>query len=179
MFKVTYYKVRWNKYLRWEEAWRCKKVAEIKILSGRLSIGKGFYMNRGSYIAVVDGGNATIGKNVNINRHSMIVCQDSITIGNDCSIGPNVLIYDHDHKFGAQGMKKGHNKSPVSIGNQCWIGGGAMILRGTTIGDGCIIGAGSIVKGTIPPYSLVTSSSRELTITPLQERSHSVFRSGV
>ena len=79
------------------------------------------------------------------------------------------MIYDHDHKFGPEGIRPGYNTAPVVIENDCWIGAGVTILRGTHIGEGCVIGAGSIVKGEIPPHSLVTSD-RQLTIVPIEAR---------
>ena len=169
ILKVIYYKLRYPQSLHWDSALRCKKVSEIKILSGNLKIGKGFGMNPGSYIAVVNNGNVSIGNNVAINRNTIIVCHDSITIGEHCSIGPNVLIYDHDHCFNAGGLQDGYRTSPVVIHKNCWIGGGVTILRGTVIGEGCVIGAGCVLKGNIPPHSLVTSD-RELVIRPLQEK---------
>jgi acetyltransferase-like isoleucine patch superfamily enzyme len=173
IFKVLCYKLRYGKSIQWDAALRCKRISEIKLLSGKLKIGKGFGMNTGSYIAIVDNGNVSIGDNVSINRNSMIISHDAITIGNGCSIGPNVLIYDHDHIFGPNGIEKGYKTAPVLIGDNCWIGGGAIILRGTTIGDGCVIGAGAIVKGNIPPYSLVISD-RELVIRPMRENHTSI-----
>lgn len=169
ILKVICYKLEYGKSLCWDAAIRCKKVSDIKILSGNLRIGKGFGMNPGSYIAVVSNGNMSIGNKVTINRNAVIVCHDSIIIGEHCSIGPNVLIYDHDHCFDSQGLQEGYRTAPVVINKNCWIGGGAIILRGTTIGEGCVIGAGTIVKGEIPPHSLVTAG-RDLNITPLEKK---------
>lgn len=168
IFKIIYYKLKYNKSLQWNKALRYGKVSEIKILQGFCSIGEKFAMNPGSYIAVVNNGTVKIGNDVSLNRNSLIICHDTITIGNHCSIGPNVLIYDHDHKFGAKGLEPGYNTSPVMIGDNCWIGGGVTILRGTIIGEGCIIGAGCVVKGKIPPHSLVTAN-RELTIVSIKD----------
>lgn len=170
MLKAFYYRLRYGKHLCWDRALRCKKISEIKILSGNIKIGKGFGMNPGSYIAVVNNGNVSIGDNISINRNSMIICHDSITIGNNCSIGPNVLIYDHDHNFGPNGIENGYKTAPVVIGNNCWIGGGVAILRGTTIGDGCVIGAGTVVKGNIPAHSVVKSEgNRKLLIERIRD----------
>ena len=169
IMRVVCYKLRYGKSLQWKEALRCKKISEIKIVSGNLKIGRGFGMNPGSYIAVVNNGSVSIGNNVSINRNTIIACHDSITIGEHCSIGPNVLIYDHDHSFDSKGLKDGYRTSPVVINKNCWIGGSVTILRGTTIGEGCVIGAGCVVKGNIPPYSLVTSG-RDLRIVPLEEK---------
>lgn len=66
-------------------------------------------------------------------------------------LGPNVLIYDQDHDYRAEGgvaaMK--FKTAPITIGNNVWIGANTLILRGTTIGDNCVIGAGCVVKDDI------------------------------
>lgn len=66
-------------------------------------------------------------------------------------LSPNVQIYDHDHDFRVKsGISEGMYKTaPVEIGNNVWIGANTIILRGTKIGDNCVIGAGSIVKGNV------------------------------
>ncbi len=79
---------------------------------------------------------------------------------------PNVLIHDYDPKIGLEGIKSGCNTAPVVIEKSCWIGAGVIILRGTHIGEDCVIGTGRTAKGNIPPHSLVTSD-RSLTITPI------------
>lgn len=127
-------------------------------------------MKPGSYIAVVNGGSVSIGDRVNINRNTILVCHDSVTIGDCCSFGPNVMLYDHDHKFGVNGMEKGYKTAPVIIEKNCWIGAGVIILRGTHIGEGCVIGAGTVVKGNIPAHSLVKSEgNRSLLIEPIRD----------
>ena len=58
---------------------------------------------------------------------------------------------------------------PITIEDNCWIGANATILRGTHIGEGCVIGAGTVVKGEIPPHSIVTSN-REMVIKPIKDK---------
>lgn len=124
---------------------------------GKLEIKKGLKMRDGAKIRVRKGGKCKIGKNVGISSNNIIACHDSITIGNNVQFGPNVLIYDHDHDFRAEGgigaMK--YKTSPVEIGNNVWIGANCVILRGTKIGDNCVIAAGSVLKGEFPEKSVV------------------------
>ena len=108
-----------------------------------------------------------LGKNVFINRNVIVACRKHIVIGADTVIGPNVVIYDHDHRFDAQGRVKESDPKPykeggVIIGNNVWIGAGAIILRGTTIGDNSIIAAGAIVKGIIPGGVLVRRENNNI-----------------
>lgn len=56
--------------------------------------------------------------------------------------------------------------SPISIGNHCWIASDMIILKGSKIGDNCVIGAGCVIKGDIPPNSLV-KQRKVLEISPI------------
>lgn len=110
-----------------------------------------------------------IGDGVYFNENMMISCKSSVTIGQGCKFGPNVSIFDNNHRFDAQnGVSNEHTTAPVSIGEHCWIGAGAVILKGVTIGKNCVIGAGCVVTQDIPACSRVTQS-RELHIQPLQK----------
>lgn len=134
--------------------------------SGEVKTGKGFTMKSGVYIAALNGGKVTIGDNVSLNRNCILVCHDAISLGDNCAVGPNTVFYDHDHKFGENGIEHGFKTAPIVIEKNCWIGAGVTILRGTHIGEGSVIGAGSVVRGEIPSHSLVTSN-RELNIIPI------------
>lgn len=125
--------------------------------TANLHIGKQFRLREGAKIRVRDGATCTIGQNTSININNMIVCYDSISIGDNCQFSPNVQVYDHDHDFrdagGLNAMK--YKTSPVKIGNNVWIGTNTVILRGTEIGDNCVIGAGSVIKGIFPAGTVV------------------------
>ena len=86
------------------------------------------------------------GENSFINYGCTILDTAPITLGKNLLIGPNVQIYAPVHPFNfkerATGVECG---KPVTIGDDCWIGGGVVICPGVTIGNRCIIGAGSVV----------------------------------
>lgn len=147
-----------------------KLATEIRVLhKGRIEIGKVATQTNVHIVCV--GGEIKIGENVSFNRNSMALCRKRIEIGNYVAIGPNVCIYDHDHKFGFGGIIEGaYNTGDVVIEDNCWIGAGVIILRNTSIGMGSVIGAGTVVSGKIPPNSLVTSG-RQLTIDPIVDKS--------
>lgn len=134
---------------------------------GRLTIGAGFKMRPGAVVRVRRGGVCTLGKNVSLNLNNMLACRESVTLGDDVMLSPNVQIYDHDHDFRAEGgVKAGrYRTAPVVIGSNVWIGANSVILRGTRIGDGCVIGAGCVVSGDVPAGSVVTQK-RELLVRP-------------
>lgn len=140
----------------------------LTLKNSEISIDKGCFIRSGTYISA-SGGDIRIGCNTTFNRNITLVAKKDIRIGRGCSFGPGVVIYDHDHKFGAGGIKEGFNCSEVVIGNHCWIGANTIILRGTHIGANCVIGAGCVVKGDIPDNTLVTQG-RDLVMKKLEDR---------
>lgn len=117
----------------------------------------------------VDGGTLKIGAHVGINRDMILRCHGRIEIGSGTSFGPYVCMFDHNHKFNAEGVSDDYSVGSIEIGENCWIGANVTILKNTKIGDGCIIGAGCVVSGDIPAHSLVTSN-RDLVIRPIENR---------
>ncbi len=139
----------------------------IQRKQGEIVLGENIFTKKNVALASI-AGKLQIGDNVFFNRNNIIVCHDQINIGKNCMFGPNVVIYDHDHKFSKNGIEPSeYNVSPIVIEENCWIGANVTILRGTHIGSSCVIGAGSIVKGDIPPHSLVVSE-KQMVIKPIE-----------
>lgn len=137
---------------------------EITIDRGaKLRIGSNFKMRDGAKIRVRKNAVCSIGDNTSVNCNNMIVCRERIEIGNYVQMSPNVQIYDHDHDFRvAGGVKAGkYRTSPIKIGNNVWIGANTVILRGTEIGDNCVIGAGCVVKGKYKADSVIIQNRNE------------------
>lgn len=133
----------------------------VNISSGKggIKIGKKAHFQSNSKLSAVGSGEIIIGDGFGINRNSIIVAREKIVIGDNCSIGPNVAIYDHNHKFDKEGIQKTEYRStPIIIGNNVWIGANVVILRGTIIGEGAVIGAGSVISGNIPSHVIVTAN---------------------
>lgn len=159
-------KIKWKRALDLSDSFNGRKDTEIKISeNGCITIGHNVWFQRNVSLTSV-GGFLRIGNNVSINRNCIIICRGSIIIGDDASIGPGVTIYDHDHVFSTEGIIPGFRCGEVVIEKGCWIGANVTILRNTHIGEGCVIGAGAVVKGNIPSHSLVTAD-RELHIAPI------------
>lgn len=102
-----------------------------------------------------------IGSNVWINRGCLLfgsyhIKEAEIILGNNIALGPNVTIFSasHDYKF----LNLPDTAESVVIEDNVWIGGNSTILPGVVIGEGSIIGAGSIVTRSIPPYSVAIGS---------------------
>lgn len=82
----------------------------------------------------------------------------SITIGNDCLIGQEVIMTTSSHRFGSREipiLKQGFDSSVIWIGNGVWIGTRAIILPNVKIGKGAIIGAGAVVTKNVPEYAIM------------------------
>lgn len=96
---------------------------------------------------IFDGTNVSIEENVFINRDVFINCRDKVEIGENSFLAFNVMILTATHEIGNTNMRAGtHKRLPVKIGKGCWIGARATILPGVTLGDGCVIAAGSVVN---------------------------------
>lgn len=124
---------------------------------GKLKIGKKFKMRDGAKIRVRKNAKLVLGKNFTMGSNCIITCRDKITIGNNVLLGPNVFIYDHDHKYTRENGvdPKNYKTSPIAIGDNCWIATNTVILRGTKLGKNCIVGAGSVLKGDYPDNSII------------------------
>ncbi len=91
------------------------------------------------------------GKNVYANFNLTLVDDTHIYIGDYTMIGPNVTVATAGHPILPELREQAYQyNSPVHIGRNCWIGAGALILPGVTIGDNTVIGAGSVVTKDIP-----------------------------
>jgi len=127
-----------------------------------------FFAKSGLYLEPHIGAQISFGSGVILNRNCYITASSRVTVGNECLIGPNVFISDHDH-----GSYKGLNSStflshppqkrllvssPIIIMDRVWIGANVCILKGVTIGENTVIGANSVVSRTLPPNSVCAGS---------------------
>lgn len=97
------------------------------------------------------GWNIHLGSRVFINFGCVILDVAKVAIGDDTRIGPAVQIYTAEHPLDPALRRSGlESGRPVTIGNNVWIGGGAIILPGVRIGDDAVVGAGSVVTHDVP-----------------------------
>ncbi|WP_426810220.1 sugar O-acetyltransferase [Pseudomonas sp. WOUb67] len=105
------------------------------------------------------GYNISVGRNTFMNFNCVILDVVKVRIGDDCQIGPNVQIYTADHPLDPDVRRSGlESGRPVTIGNNVWIGGAAIILPGVTIGDNAVVGAGSVVTRDVPAGATVVGN---------------------
>jgi acetyltransferase-like isoleucine patch superfamily enzyme len=121
----------------------------------------------------------SIGSRTFIGGGTKLVSAKSITIGDDVLISWGVTIVDHnshaiefskrkdDVTKWANGVKDWTNVKiePVVIGNKCWIGFDVIILKGVQLGEGCIVGAGSVVTKSFPAWSIIGGNPAKLIRT--------------
>ena len=103
----------------------------------------------------------SIGKRVGIRPYCMISAAEKIVIEDDVIIAAYSSVIDSDHTFALGQPNVMHNPletSPIRIGRGTWVAERVAVLRGADIGRCCIIGANSVVKGTIPDYSIAVGS---------------------
>ena len=97
------------------------------------------------------GCNIFLGDKFYANHHCVILDAAQVHIGHRVLLGPQVQIYTTSHPLDAKVRAAGTQLcAPVVIGDDCWIGGGAIILPGVSLGAGVVIGAGSLVREDIP-----------------------------
>jgi acetyltransferase-like isoleucine patch superfamily enzyme len=112
--------------------------------------------------------NVSCGNRVYIGPYSnFIALLSNITIGNDVIIAPEVMIITGNHRYDWVGRtmysitnaeKNIDDDLPVIIEDDVWIGARSIILKGVTIGEGSIVGAGSIVTKNVPPFSIAAGN---------------------
>jgi len=97
------------------------------------------------------GTNIVLGSKVFFNFNCVVLDCAKVTIGNNVLFAPSVQIYTATHPLSAAVRRQGlESAKPITIGSDVWVGGGAIICPGVTIGDRSVIGAGSVVTRDIP-----------------------------
>lgn len=128
---------------------------ELQNLLGH--VGKGCFLEAPFHCAY--GMNIHLGDNVYFNAGCVVLDTAPVRVGEGSMFGPNVQIYCAHHAKDpadrAQGLEIG---LPVTIGRQVWIGGGAILLPGITIGDNATIGAGSVVTKDVAAGATVVGN---------------------
>jgi len=146
---------------RWEGGGRCRRVSQIQI-------GDYNAFTQGCWLWPIDapfsGIRIRIGNGNYFNRNLMVDACGYVEIGDGNMFGPDVYIADSNHTYG--GGVAPHrlpmDVGKVRIGNNCWIGAHAIILKDVNLGDGCVVGAGAVVTRGFPAGSVVAGVPAKL-----------------
>ncbi|QNQ83110.1 acyltransferase [Lactobacillus sp. PV037] len=135
-----------------------KKWVLLILFWKKLIIGAHTTWRKGLSVTIGKDGKVEIGKNCFFNNYCSINSLQTIKIGDGTLFGEGVKIYDHNHRFRDPNVPikyQGYKSAPVNIGKHCWIGSNVIILKGTSIGDNCVIGAGCVVSGEVPSNTIL------------------------
>ncbi len=135
-----------------------KENVEVSICeTGHLSIGDHSFFHANVYLLLtMPRPKVSIGQWVFVGRNTIIAAKNRIRIGDYTIFAPNCYVIDHEHGFSADDviLNQQSELKEVSIGRDCYFGTGSVVLGGVEIGDGAIVGAGSVITRNIPPYQI-------------------------
>lgn len=145
-----------------------RQVAEKTALLTQIFAAIGNNVHVEKPIRIDYGCNTSIGSNVFINFNFTVLDPGKITIGDNVFIGPGVSLYTALHPLNiAERNTHTGTTLPITIGNNVWLASDVKIMPGVTIGDGAVIGAGSVVTKDIPPGMLAVGSPAKV-VRPTQ-----------
>ena len=169
---------KWHSIFRWNATSKLlKKVGEGSFVQGAVQLHGGEYIEIGScfsagigltlqawdsYAGQSSSPRLVVGNHVMLTDHVHISCADSVEIGDNVLMGSYVFVTDNSHgnadssSLGVPPQERPlTSKGPVRIGKNVWIGRGAVILPGVSVGDNAIVGANSVVTKSVPANCVV------------------------
>jgi acetyltransferase-like isoleucine patch superfamily enzyme len=139
----------------------------------RLYLGRWSWIGHGCKIRAHEG-EVRIGAKTVLGQECTISAFQHISIGRECIVADRVMLIDFDHgvvEVERPVRLQGIYKRDVNVGNNCWIGYGACILRGVTVGDNCVIGTNTVVTKDVPDNAVVAGApARTLRMRPAPKR---------
>jgi acetyltransferase-like isoleucine patch superfamily enzyme len=151
-------KLRWGKRLQTDGL--CFVAPDVTFEIGRdavLRLGRWSWIGHGTKIRAHEGV-VEIGAKTVLGQECTISSFQSVRIGRECILADRVMLIDFDHgvvEVERPIRMQGIYKRDVRVGHNCWIGYGACILRGATVGDNCVIGTSTVVTKDVPSNAVV------------------------
>jgi acetyltransferase-like isoleucine patch superfamily enzyme len=139
---------------------QCASIQGVKLGSG-VSLGAFSQLRPSSQYGGMLGEGCNIGDGTTFGPYTYIGCAGFIEIGSNCMFGPRVTLIAENHVITdkSKALKgAGVTRKGIKIGNDCWVGANSIILDGVSIGEGSIIGAGAVVRGDIPSFSIAVGA---------------------
>lgn len=130
----------------------------LKKLLGKT--GKNCFVSNGFWCDY--GENIEVGNNFYCNYDVVILDVCKVKIGDNCLIAPQVGIYTAYHPLDKKLRKVGEYGKPITIGNDCWIGGRAVINPGVTLGDNVVVGSGAVVTKSFPSNVVIAGNPAKI-----------------
>ena len=127
---------------------------------GRLEVGRWVHVGDGTSVRCHEG-SLRIGDKVVLGARDVVNCYLDVEIGAAALVADGVYVVDFDHRTEDVHLPikdQGIVKSPVRIGPGSWLGTGVAVLRGSTVGRGCVVGAHAVVRGELPDHTVAVGS---------------------
>jgi len=128
--------------------------------NGKIVIGNRCKLDKDTRFVAANDAVLTIGSDTNIGPNSIFNCGADVTIGEKCLIAGFVYIQSSNHGIqkGAFIKEQKHTYGKIVIGDDVWLGGHCFVNKGVTIGNGAVVGAGSVVTKDIPECAIVVGN---------------------
>jgi len=156
--RFCYLKLRWRGRLHTDGI--CFICPGVKLEIGRdaaLHLGRWSWLGHGTKIRVHEG-EVRIGAKTVIGQECTISAYQHVSIGRECIIADRVMLIDFDHgmvEVERPIRQQGIYKRDVRVGHNVWLGYGACILRGVTVGDNSVVGTNAVVAADVPANAVV------------------------
>ena len=129
---------------------------------GRLEVGEGALFEPGVWITAPGSARVRIGAGTFLNQGVMVAARELVEIGEHCMLANGCFVSDAAHRYDDpdkpvpwQGFT---SKGPTRIGANCWLGAHVVVTSGVSIGERCVIGAGSVVTRDVPSFSIAAGA---------------------
>jgi acetyltransferase-like isoleucine patch superfamily enzyme len=129
---------------------------------GRLEVGEGVLFEPNVWITAPGRARVRIGPGTFLNQGVMVAAYELVEIGEHCMLANDCFVSDADHRYDDpdkpvpwQGFT---SKGPTRIGANCWLGAHVVVTSGVSVGERCVVGAGSVVTHDIPPFSVAAGA---------------------
>lgn len=124
-----------------------------------IRFGDNLYLGVGVIIDVQPGARLSIGSRSKIMHYSVIAASEEVEIGSDFQLAEHASLRDGEHALALDvPMSMQSKSSPTRVGDDVWVGRGAAVLMGSTLGSGSVVAANSVVRGQVPERAVVAGA---------------------